>query len=556
MLVSRRPCGWALAALIICAHASTLRAEDPKSARSVGDAVVDAMTIELDRAMKGLSIDDLPTPYHIRMKAEDRKLVQVDASLGGVTQSSENHTRTITTRVRVGDFELDNTNFGPPFGNAAYLPLGNDLIALRHAIWLALDTDYKRAVEVFAAKQAYLAQVTIEDRPDDYTKAEPVVSLGEWVHTDVNRDEWEEKIARISGRFAQHPEIQLSSASFLAGVANEVIVTSEGTRIRDGDDGAIIRVQAELQAEDGMRIADGRTYIAETLGELPSVEKIEKDIDELCKALIAQAGGEALDHYTGPVLFTDSASGSTLLSLLGDNFAARPPQVAARRQVDDSFEKKLGRRILPRSFSVVDDPTMERYDGKPLLGHIRFDDEGTKPRRVTLVEDGKLEALVAGRAPTRKVVGTTGHARSSGFADPEASVSNLIFKDEDGLPTEELETELIEAAKDEGLDFALKVSSLNPGRGEAIGAPVIAHKIYAEDGRTEPVRGLVFERVEVRSLKRLLAAGDEPSIYNSLGQQGVSVIAPPILFEELELNKPSEEFDKKPYLPSPANRKP
>lgn len=555
MLSFRSNLGWAL--VLILALSSSLHAETPPAkGGTAGDTIALAMTIELDRAMKGLSIDDLPTPFHIRMKAEDRKLVQIDASLGGVTQSNENHTRTITTRVRVGDFELDNTNFGPPFGNAAYLPLGNDLIALRHAVWLALDADYKRAVEVFAAKQAYLVQVTIEDRPDDYTKATPVVSLGEWVQSGVDRGEWEEKVARISARFGKHPEIQLSSASFLAGVGNEVIVTSDGTRIRDGDEGAMLRIQAELQAEDGMHIADGRTYIGQTIEEIPPVEKIEKDIDELCEALIAQARGEALDHYTGPVLFTGSASGSALLSLLGENFAARPPQVAARRQVDDSFEKKLGRRILPRSFTVVDDPTMERYEGKPLLGHARFDDEGTPPQRVTLVEDGKLKALVAGRAPTRKVVGTTGHARSAGFADPEATVANLFFEDEDGLPKDELETELLEAAKDEGLDFALKVSSLNPGRGEAIGAPVIAHKVFAEDGRTEPVRGLVFERVEVRNLKRLLAAGNEPTVYHSLGQHGVSVVAPAILFEELELNKPSEEFDKKPYLPSPANREP
>ena len=56
-------------------------------------------------------------------------------------------------------------------------------------------------------------------------------------------------------------------------------------------------------------------------------------------------------------------------------------------------------------------------------------------------------------------------------------------------------------------------------------------------------------------MKRILAAGKERRAYNTVSGTSASVVAPAVLFEELELTKPEGEFDKLPILQSPATRK-
>ena len=66
---------------------------------------------------------------------------------------------------------------------------------------------------------------------------------------------------------------------------------------------------------------------------------------------------------------------------------------------DGSLEKRIGARILPRSFSVYDDPGPEKFVDTLLAGAYTFDDEGVPAQRVQLVEEGVLKTLLLSRAP-------------------------------------------------------------------------------------------------------------------------------------------------------------
>ena len=79
--------------------------------------------------------------------------------------------------------------------------------------------------------------------------------------------------------------------------------------------------------------------------------------------------------------------------------------------------------------------------------------------------------------------------------------------------------------------------------------------VDVETGKEELVRGMRFLGVEARSMKRILAAGAKRAVYNSMGSVGSSIIAPAVVFEELELTKVEAEFDKLPILVPPAQRK-
>jgi predicted Zn-dependent protease len=261
-----------------------------------------------------------------------------------------------------------------------------------------------------------------------------------------------------------------------------------------------------------------------------------------------------LEQYTGPVLFEPRASASVFESLLGDRLCARPTPLGGGSE-DNSFEKKIGLRILPRSFQVYDDPGPKAFETTVLAGAYRYDDEAVPVSHVSLVEKGILKTLVAGRAPTKKVKQSTGHARGPGFGDPRATIGCLYISADDGLSAEELKQELIQTARDEGLEFGLRVAAIEDGQSGSLGDPIYAYKVNVADGGEELVRGMQFRPVEPQSMKRILAAGKDRRAYNSVSGISASVIAPAVVFEELELTKPETEFDKLPILQSPATRK-
>lgn len=515
------------------------------------DVIMRAMVDELNRAMD-LTFEGLPKPYLIQLHAQNRHTNTMSAEYGALTNSDESHNRLINVRVRVGSYELDNTNFRRQFGQFGTLPLEDDYEALRWAIWLMIDRDYKQAVENLTHKLAYLKDKQAEDRPPDYSAAAKVVESRPRKTLSFDAKSWERNIEQISERFQAFPKIQDGGVTLFAGTAEEWVVNSEGTRLRISDTGVQIEAHAELQAPDGMPLSDSITFLAEQPDQLPPLEKMISDVEAMLKKLTALAEAPVLEQYSGPVLFEAAASGRVFETLLGDGLCARPQPVGASED-PQSLEKKLGLRILPRSFNIYDDPQPRMFKEKLIGGSYEFDDEAVAAQKVSVVEKGVLKNLLASRAPTRKISGSNGHGRSGGMGDARAEIGCLYISDENAVSADELKKELVEAAKEEGLPFALRVEMVEPGE-ESIGDPVYAYKVFCDDGHEEMVRGMQFRPVQTRSLKRLLAAGNEPKLYNSISRVSTSFVAPAVVFEELDLAKIEREFNKLPILPAPATR--
>ena len=103
---------------------------------------------------------------------------------------------------------------------------------------------------------------------------------------------------------------------------------------------------------------------------------------------------------------------------MGENVVLpRKPLAEPGRTVNfqpSEFETKLGSRILPEWFDVVDDPTQTAWNGKPLAGYYQFDLEGVPGKPVSLVEKGVLKGFLTTRQPVKGSPGSNGHARLSG----------------------------------------------------------------------------------------------------------------------------------------------
>jgi hypothetical protein len=81
-----------------------------------GDVVLQAMKSELVRSAAKLQLGDLEKPYFIAYRIEDRDNHNASARLGALESSNSSRGRTLDVEVRVGDYELDNTNFLNPAG--------------------------------------------------------------------------------------------------------------------------------------------------------------------------------------------------------------------------------------------------------------------------------------------------------------------------------------------------------------------------------------------------------------------------------------------------------
>lgn len=593
-------------ALIACAITGALRAIEPEVLPD-SNVLMEACEDELARSMT-LQMEDLDKPYFIQFNVDDILAYRMAAAHGALTSSDRNRRRVFSADVRTGDYKLDNTNFaggagggrpgggrgrggggrGPMARGVAPLPVDDSPLAIREAIWAAVDEDYKQAAETLARKRAYMKDKNLTDRPDDFTRLPAVTEIGAPAAMIFDRRAWEQNVQQLSAQFKKYPRIQDSDVQLAARLSNAYILNSEGTRLRKGETSVVLSIQASGQAKDGMQVSDSLSYVGLTPADLPPIEQVTADIEKLVGDLTAAMDASVLDDYSGPVLIDGRAAPRLFRSTLVNGVVGRAEPVGSQRRAisgAEALERQFGLPILPKSFQVFDDPTMEKVGNTPVAGHYHFDDEGVAAKRVDIVVNGVLKDLCMSRTPTKKLSGSNGHGRrGGGGAAPRPEIGCLVIEDNKGLSESDLKQALIDAAKDAGLDYGIRVSSIESaggggraeliarmarrgrggggfggggfGGGGRVGDPILIYKVFVNDGHEEPVRGCEFGDVNMKALKKIIAAGNTPYVFNSeAGGLGTTIVAPAVLFEELELHPIEQENDQRPLLAPPAERK-
>ena len=246
--------------------------------------------------------------------------------------------------------------------------------------------------------------------------------------------------------------------------------------------------------------------------------------------------------------------------------------------------------MLPASVSVTDDPTLQEYQGQPLLGGYDLDDEGVKAGRVSIVENGILKDLLMSRRPGPDFSYSNGHARSALLSDPHPLSTNLFFQSTDALKPADLRKKFLDACRADGHEWCLEVKRMDDpalssvrqedfsdfigelGGDIASGArkPLFVYRVYVDDGREEPARGGVLEGLTLRSMRNILAIGDDSVVYTymqnpaeglagtALGafgsvQGGIpsTVIAPSLVLDDVEVRGFHGEPRRLPLVQAP-----
>lgn len=526
---------------------------------------------ELRLSMEKLEGPDGTRPYFIQYAVADVREVNVAATLGAVTQNQTDHWRLLDVDVRCGDYALDNTRQirGSPFSGLDFagwggtrLPLNDDPVATRQAIWLATDSQFKAAVRRLAQVKANLrVKVEEEDPSDDFSRETPVVHIGPWLERTADRDTLIEIVKDLSERFRQEPLIYSSRVTVTGSVTNRLAVTSEGHRLQFGRGLWRIAIEASTLADDGMELWQYKSFDAAALERLPEKAEVAAGVEQVIAELLALRAAPLVDPYTGPAILMNRAAGVFFHEIFGH-------RVEGHRQKDvqegQTFAKKIGQPVLPSFISVVDDPTQRTFLCQDLSGFYEFDDECVPAQPARVVEDGVLKTFLLSRSPTRGFNQSTGHGRRQPGLRAVARMGNTIIESSNQVPFEQLRALLIEECRKQGKDFGLLFADISGGftmtrrwLPQAFKVvPILVYRVHADGRPDELVRGVDLVGTPLTSFSKILATGDDPGVFNGTcgaesGGVPVSTICPSILVEQIEVEKKQKAQDRLPILKAP-----
>ena len=559
------------------------------SALAQEDIILKAMHDELARSMT-LKLMNLEAPYYIEYEVDDARQYSAVSSLGALISSSDNRFRSPRVHVRVGNYDFDNTNYvgsGFNFGSRydVRLPLDDSYGVLRQSLWLATDQSYKSALEAISRKRAALRNITVSEKLPDFSKTQPTKLLEPQVKDPAHLEDWLQRTRTLSSIFLESAKLKNSSAEFSNLDGTHYFLNTEGSELRQHSSLSVVRLRAVSQAADGMLLRDFAVFESREASRLPGQAEMERAARALAKHVSDLAQAPMGENYSGPVLFEGVAGSQIFAEVLGKNLAlTRKPvlEPGSPGSVPASeLEGRQGVRVLPEMFQVVDDPLQTEYQGHQLFGSFTVDDEGTKAEPLTIIDKGVLKNFLLTRQPIRGFATSNGRARLPGsFGARSAAPSNLFVQASETSTVAQLRQKLIEICTQRGKPYGLLVrkmdfpssASLDEARRllagqngtHAVSMPVLIYKVFV-DGHEELVRGLRFRGLNVRSLKDILAAGDDSNAFDYLengfpfalmgaGSEAseVSVIAPSILIDDLELLPLEDELPKLPIVPPPV----
>lgn len=541
-------------------------------AAPAADPVFEAMQAELKRSM-GLSLKNLEKPYFVSYTIDTGHEWSATAVMGGLLGVSSEPFRYPAMQLRVGDYKFDQTNYAGGGRGASYslagFPLDNDPSVIRQYLWLETDSAYKASLDAIARKRAILKSVTVSEELPDFAPAKPNTLIEDRAPVQFDAKTWNERAKQISAVFDAYPNLRASVADYTAFDMVHRYVNSEGTIVKLPQSEGQFQIRASAQAKDGMILRDAALFYTNDISKMFSDDELTKAAKSVADEVTKLAAAPMGENYSGPILFEGKASPQLLAEILGRNLHINRKLTGASGSNPTELEGRRGVRIMPEMFDVTDDPTL------PMFGHTEVDDEGVSGGPITLVDKGVLKDFLRTRTPVRGYDESNGRSLLGGSPTP----TNLIIKSRETSPIADLRAKMIDLCKQRGLQYAIVVKKLDfpstasgeemrrlvsgGGGGRPVAMPLYVYKLYT-DGHEEMIRGVKLRGVNARSLKDILAAGDDQNrldyvengaTFAQVGAGGytseVTVVAPSLLIDDLELTKMEDELPKLPIAPSP-----
>jgi TldD protein len=569
------------------------------------DKTLAALHDELERSKDRLVLPGQQRPYFIEFRLLDLDEHVVSAEFGALLSSGTTRNRFMSVDVRVGNYKLDSSNFLSAEGFRGFLGstgtvgIDRDYDSLRQDLWLATDQAYKQALDSMSNKQGALRALANAPTVDDFSQVPPVVMVEPRVEPDWTSRNWESEARAVSAVLKNYPELYNSRVTYHLIYATSYLVTTEGTQIRTSRSLSAIEASLGTQADDGMPLHNFLAVYENRPAQLPGPEALRQQLDAKGKELAALRVAPAVQDYDGPMLFEARAAGSLLAQLLAPSVSGARPPLSMNSRFEQMMQAlggrsewmgRIGQRVLPLTVDLTDDPTAQQFQGRDLIASYQVDQDGVRAQKVAVVQQGLLKELLMSRRPGPDSSRSNGHGRSAFLALPRPMMSNFFFTASNGESPADLRKKFLDACKQNGQQWCLLVREMdNPviasstqeelsdslatlasGAPNGDRMPLLVYRVNVNDGREELVRGALISRLTARNMRMLLGIGNDNTVFNyaqsqdaetagtALGAFGSAnggvpsdVIAPSLLFEEVEVRGPHGEPRRLPLVPPP-----
>lgn len=550
---------------ILASSATMLQAQDT-------DVILSSIKNEIERNKSDLKIDRLQTPFYISYVIVNSKHMNVNASLGTLITSEQNTTRTGFPYLLIGSYERNNSGYIDM--NSLYrrrypksVCLEDDQTGIATTMWLDLDEDYKNEAERFEGKLATMRQQNLKQEDldvADFEKVKPVNIIQNTPDVKQDKKYWEEYVKKTSAELRKYTALRYSNISMYIRNSSFYYYDTENSQYAIQEPYCKLILRVEAVTKDGQDLFDNLCYEYKTPEQMPDLETFTKECVTFTENFLELLDAPLFDEaYSGPVLFEDQAIVETIMDKFINQQAllAKPKPVVndvVRQYIrneelfsPNNLEMMMNKKVISRSLSIKSITGTETYDGIKLEGYYPVDFEGVVPdKELVLIEDGVLRSMLNRRKPTKKIPSSNGHYRFNfNNGGPQISPGNLLLTSNDTYSKEVLKQKLIDAAKEEDLDYCIIVRRMWGNNLNRV------YKVYVADGREELIRGAKLDGFTMKSFKRILGAANQNTIRNTanFGALATYIVPDGILFEELEISRDDGMTLKMPYIvPKPT----
>jgi TldD protein len=543
----------------------------------VADPLIKVMEEEMAREWAQLQKAQQP-PYFLSYRVTDNRSFRLRGSLGSLVDENKDRTRTLNASVRVGDYAFDDSHPMDDFdgdmpfdfmgrgARAQTLPEEDDPLAIQFAMWQQTQSAYRSALSSYKALKNAPKKEEAKKPVSDFSKEEPAVFFDgplPAAATFFDVSDWRQKVKRLSAAFLSVPEIVDGDVGIHVDLDRKYFISTEGTRIAQNRTSAYLSVSASIRAQDGDIVPLHMSYYATTPADLPAEELVRKDIEALKVKLAKMRTAPVAEPYTGPAILYARAAGVFFHEIFGHRVEG---QRLKSKYDGQTFKDKVNELVLPKTLSVVFDPTLRNFNQQPLNGYYQFDDEGVKARKVTVVESGVLKTFLMSRTPIENFGSSNGHGRAEAGASVVTRQSNLIIENKKVVDMANLRKMLIAECKKQDKKYGYLFMDVmggftNTGRvmPNAFNIfPTEVYRIYTDGRPDELVRGVDLIGTPLAMFAEIQAADDKAEVFTGFcgaesGSVPVTAISPSLFVKRIETQKKMVTQVEKPLLEKPAD---